>query len=174
MINFNKNGIQPRMMVKIQPAEVKEPEPEVDSKPAETTEAEENKSTENPKVAANYGDASTPQYLANMGIKVISHTPTAKTEETPKTEEAPKTEKTPNTKEAEPTEDTRVTEKMETSENVLYKKKGEGDGEKKGWFSRLIGGVFGIIKRVTPPILSFAVDMIMDAFGIEDEISKYE
>lgn len=172
MINFNKSGIQPRMMVKIQPAEVKEPEPEVDSKPAETTEAEENKSTENPKVAANYGDASTPQYLANMGIKVISHTPTAKTEETPKTEEAPKTEKIPNTKEAEPTEDTRITEKIKTSENMLNKDKGEG--KKKGWFSRLIGGVFGIIKRVTPPILSFAVDMIMDAFGIEDEISKYE
>ena len=172
MINFNKSGIQPRMMVKIQPAEVKEPEPEVDSKPAETTEAEENKSTENPKVAANYGDASTPQYLANMGIKVISHTPTAKPEETPNTEEAPNTEETPNTKEAEPTEDTIVTEKIETSENMLYKKK--GDGEKKGWFSRLVGGVFGIIKRVTPPILSFAVDMIMDAFGIEDEISKYE
>ena len=53
MINFNNNGVQNRMMVRIQPAEVKEPEPEVDTKPAETTGAEENKETEQPKAAAN-------------------------------------------------------------------------------------------------------------------------
>ncbi len=138
MINFNNNGVQNRMMVRIQPAEVKEPEPEVDTKPAETTGAEENKETEQPKAAANYGDASTPQYLANMGIRVVSHTPaTQAVEETPATEEVEQAEEVKEEDEEEPKKDEAENNESENTEN-LYSPKG---------FWNKVGGFFSKVGK---------------------------
>ena len=122
MINFNNNGVQNKMMVRIQPADVKEPEPEIDTKPAETTKAEENKETKEPKTATNYGDASTPQYLANMGIKIVSHKPaTQAVEETPTTEEVKQPEEVKEENKEEPKKDEAENNESENTETQYCK-----------------------------------------------------
>lgn len=91
MIPLNNNGMPRGVMPKMQAPKADETEPNTDTKPSE--EIADKPEDETLTVSTGYGDASTPQYLVNMGIRIVSHTTIKPTGETPSgvTELAPTT-----------------------------------------------------------------------------------